>query len=103
MGLGDHPEKFLLKALWTQGSPSWLKVVGGWWWPWGFYCHLLGLGVLSIPISQAQAQCQLLDNNWSKRVELRLVLCRANKCSHKIDLYDDIDVNYEQSVNSKTS
>ena len=32
------------------------------WWPPGLYYHLLGLGVLSIPISQAQAQSQSLDN-----------------------------------------
>ena len=27
MGLGDHPETYLLKALFCQRSPSWLKVV----------------------------------------------------------------------------
>ena len=32
MGLGDHPETFLLKALCCQSPPSWLKVMGGWWW-----------------------------------------------------------------------
>ncbi len=31
MGLGDHPETFLLKALCCQSSPSGSKVVGGWW------------------------------------------------------------------------
>ena len=42
---GDHPE-FLL---FCQSTLSWLKVVGGWWWwPVRLYCHLLGLGVLSI-------------------------------------------------------
>ena len=30
MGLGDHPETFLLKALCCQSAPSWLKVIGGW-------------------------------------------------------------------------
>ena len=30
MGLGDHPETFLLKALCSQPPPSWSKVVGGW-------------------------------------------------------------------------
>ena len=30
MGLGDHPETFLLKALCCQSAPSWLKVGGGW-------------------------------------------------------------------------
>ena len=30
MGLGDHPETFLLKALCCQSAPSWVKV-GGWW------------------------------------------------------------------------
>ena len=30
MGLGDHPETFLLKALCCQRPPSWLKVM--WWW-----------------------------------------------------------------------
>ena len=29
MGQGDHPETFLLKALCSQESPSWLKVMGG--------------------------------------------------------------------------
>ena len=32
MGLGDHPKTFLLKALCCKSAPSWLKVVGGWWW-----------------------------------------------------------------------
>ena len=30
MGLGDHPETFLLKALCCNLSPSPLKVGGGW-------------------------------------------------------------------------
>ena len=30
MGLGDHPETFLLKALFCWSTPSWLKVMGGW-------------------------------------------------------------------------
>ena len=29
MGLGDHPKTFLLKALFRQSTPSWLKVGGG--------------------------------------------------------------------------
>ena len=68
MGLGDHPETFLLKALCCQITPSWLKVMGGgWWWgPPGLYCHLLGLGIHSIPIShpqnQSKSQSQSLDN-----------------------------------------
>ena len=28
MGLGDHPETFLLKALCCQIAPSWVKVMG---------------------------------------------------------------------------
>ena len=31
MGRGDHPETYLLKALFSQRSPSWLKVMCGWW------------------------------------------------------------------------
>ena len=63
MGKGDHPKTYLLKALCCQGPSSWLKV-RGWmaqpaiWWPPGLYCHILGLGVLSFPNSQAQAQSQ---------------------------------------------
>ena len=57
MGLGEHPETYLLKALCCQTSPSWLKVMGGWW-PRALYCHLLGLGVLSL----SQSQSQSLDN-----------------------------------------
>ena len=79
MGLGDHPKTSLLKALFRQSTPSWLKVRGGggwWWWPRAFYCHLLGLGVVSIldsrflvldsiPGSQVpgpKSQSQSLDN-----------------------------------------
>ena len=29
MGRGDYPKTFLLKALFCQSTPSWLKVVGG--------------------------------------------------------------------------
>ena len=29
LGRGDHPETFLLKALFCQSTPSWLKVMGG--------------------------------------------------------------------------
>ena len=52
-----------------------LKVMGGWpsqlyawpsqpiWWPPGFYCHLLGLGELPIPISHVPIpKSQLLVN-----------------------------------------
>ena len=42
MGLGDHPETFLLKALCCQSAPSSPKVVG-WWvgggWVMRFYCQ----------------------------------------------------------------
>ena len=31
LGRGDHPETFLLKALFCQSTPSWLKVLGGGW------------------------------------------------------------------------
>jgi len=30
MGEGDHPETYLLKAVFCQSTPSWLKV-RGWW------------------------------------------------------------------------
>ena len=30
VGRGDHPKTFLLKALFCQSTPSWLKVRGGW-------------------------------------------------------------------------
>ena len=32
---------FLIKALCSQISASWLKVVGWWWSPQELYCHLL--------------------------------------------------------------
>ena len=76
MDWGDHNETYFLKVLYCLSTPSWLKV-GGWagavrymvgeqsgiLWPPRIYCHLLGLGVLSI--SQAQAQAQ-----WSVAVQV---------------------------------
>ena len=57
MGIGDHPKTFLVRALFCQSTPSWLKDMGGnvqaamWWWPVRLYCQLLGLGVpIPIPI-----------------------------------------------------
>ena len=32
IGKGDYPKTFLLKALFSQSTPSWLKVGGWWWW-----------------------------------------------------------------------
>ena len=87
MGLGDHPKTFLLKALFRQSTPSWLKVMGGGGW---VACEILlsalGLGVVSIldslfsilysiprsqvpgpgsqvPSPKSQSQSQSLDNN----------------------------------------
>ena len=31
-GSRDHSETFLLLALFYQSTPSWIKVMGGWWW-----------------------------------------------------------------------
>ena len=92
MGQGDHTKTFLLEALCCQSAPSWLKVRGGWW-PVRFYCHLLGLGVFSIPISQAQAQSQSLDNKpWissiiSSYTKLGLHCLEAWYCQNKISCY----------------
>ena len=48
MGLGDHPETFLLKALCCQSAPSWLKVMcgGGGWVACEILLSALGLGIL---------------------------------------------------------
>ena len=51
MGLGDHPETFLLKALCSQGSPSWVKVIGGWVVAPGILLSALGLGSLDSQFS----------------------------------------------------
>ncbi len=66
MGRGDHPETCLLKALCCQSPPALLKVGGGGGkWPRALYCHLLGLGVLSISQAQAQAQSQSRSRSQS--------------------------------------
>ena len=65
MGLGDHPETFLLKALCCQPPPSALKVGGGWV---VVACEILlsALGLFRFSIldsqSHSQSQSQSLDN-----------------------------------------
>ena len=69
MGLGDYPETFLLKALCCQSAPSCVKVMGGGgggWWPMRFYCHLLGLGLLSILYSIPRSQVPETAPSWLK-------------------------------------
>ncbi len=93
MGLRDHPETYLLKALFRHRAPSWLKVGGWWWWvvaP-GIILSSPGTGCretlyfhfpisnsqfpIPIPISspqsqaQAQAQSQSLDNKIDKEIQ----------------------------------
>ena len=74
MGLGDHPETFLLKALCCQSAPSWVKVGGwvvggGWVVAHEILLSALGLGVVSIlyflfysQVPGPRSQSQSLDN-----------------------------------------
>ena len=64
MGLGDHPETFLLKALCCQSAPSLLKVMG--WVVVVVVAHeillsALGLGVVSI----LDSRFLILDSRFS--------------------------------------
>ena len=81
MGLGDHPETFLQKALCCQTAPSWLKVRGGGWWEVAHEILLsaLGLGVVSILYSIPRSQVPSPSPS-----RLTILLCQYNQ------LFDDL-------------
>ena len=63
LGRGDHPETFLLKALFCQSTPSWLKVRGGWssrvcW------CEQSGMLVAHVILVSAQVPLVLTLGLW---------------------------------------
>ena len=64
VGRGDHPKTFLLKALFCQSTPSWLKVRGGWssrvcW------CEQSGMLVAHVILVSAQVLLVLTLGLWT--------------------------------------
>ena len=71
VGRGDHPKTFLLKALFCQSTPSWLKVRGGWssrvcW------CEQSGMLVAHVILVSAQVLLVLTLGLWTSDFGLGL-------------------------------
>ena len=71
LGRGDHPETFLLKALFCQSTPSWLKVRGGWssrvcW------CEQSGMLVAHVILVSAQVLLVLTLGLWTSDLGLTI-------------------------------